>query len=69
MTLSAIKNLIMTSFDLDTIKQKRDQAPKQYNKKHIQKSMQKQSKGIGRSTKKITRTLLHSEDSDFIINE
>jgi hypothetical protein len=25
---------------------KRDQAPKQQNKKHIQKSMQKQSKGI-----------------------
>jgi hypothetical protein len=30
----------------DTIKQKRDQAPKQQNKKHIQKSTQKQSKGI-----------------------
>jgi hypothetical protein len=37
---------------------KRDQAPKQQSKKQIQKSMQKQSKGIGRlqghsSTKKI----------------
>jgi hypothetical protein len=69
MTLSVIKNLIMTSLDLDTIRKKRDQAPKQQNKKHIQKSMHTQSKGIGWSTKKITRTLLHREDSDFIINE
>jgi hypothetical protein len=42
--------------------------PKQQNKKHIQKFIEKQSKGIGRSTRKITRTLLHREDSDFIIN-
>jgi hypothetical protein len=69
MTLSAVKNLIMTSLDLDTIRQKRDQAPKQQNNKHIQKAMQKQSKGIGRSTKKITGTLLHREDSDFRIND
>jgi hypothetical protein len=54
--------------DLDTIRQKRDQAPKQQSKKHIQKSMQKQSKGIGRSTRKIIGTLLHREDSDFRIN-
>jgi hypothetical protein len=67
MTLSAVKNLIMISLDLDTIRQKRDQAPKQQSKKHIQKAMQKQSKGIGRSTKKIIRTLLHREDSDFKI--
>jgi hypothetical protein len=59
----------MTSPDLDTIIQKRDQAPKQHNKKHIQKAMQKQSKGIRRSMKKITGTLLHREDSDFIIND
>jgi hypothetical protein len=31
--------------------------------------MKTQSKGIGRSTKKITRTLLHQEDSDFKIND
>jgi hypothetical protein len=30
--------------------------------------MQKQSKGIGIYTRKITRTLLHQEDSDFRIN-
>jgi hypothetical protein len=30
--------------------------------------MQKQSKGIGRYRRKITGTLLHQEDSDFIIN-
>jgi hypothetical protein len=58
----------MTSQDLDTIIKKRDQAPKQHNKKHIQKAMQKQSKGIGRSTNKITGTLLHQEDSYFRIN-
>jgi hypothetical protein len=54
--------------DLDTIRQKRDQAPKKQSKKHIQKSMHKQSKGIGRYTRKITGTLLHQEDSDFRIN-
>jgi hypothetical protein len=69
MTLSTVKNLIMTSLDLDTIRQKRDQAPKQQNNKHIQKAMQKQSKGIGRSTKKITGTLLHREDSYFRMND
>jgi hypothetical protein len=68
MTLLAVKNLILTSLDLDTIKQKRDQAPKQQSKKQIQKVMQKQSKGIKRYTRKITGTLLHREDSDFIIN-
>jgi hypothetical protein len=57
MTLSIVKNLILTSPDLDTIRQKRDQAPKQQTKKHIQKVMQKQSKGIGRYTRKITGTL------------
>jgi hypothetical protein len=45
-----------------------DQAPKQQSKKHIQKSMHKQSKGIGISTRKIIGTLLHREDSDFKIN-
>jgi hypothetical protein len=68
MTLSTIKNLILTSPNLDTIRQKRDQAPKQQSKKQIQKSMQKQSKGIGRYTRNITGTLLYQEDSDFIIN-
>jgi hypothetical protein len=68
MTLSAVKNIILTSPDLDKIREKRDQAPKQKSKKQIQKVMQKQSKGIKRYTRKITRTLLHREDSDFIIN-
>jgi hypothetical protein len=49
-------------------RKKRDQAPKKQSKKHIQKAMQKQSKGIGRYTRKITGTLLHREDSDFRIN-
>jgi hypothetical protein len=39
MTLLAFKNLIMTSLDLDTIRQKNDQAPKKQSKKHIQKAM------------------------------
>jgi hypothetical protein len=69
MTLSTVKVLIMTSLDLDTIRNKRDQAPKQQNKKNIQKAMQKQSKGIGISIEKITRTLLHREDSNFKIND
>jgi hypothetical protein len=30
--------------------------------------MEKKSRGIGRSTRNITRTLLHREDSDFRIN-
>jgi hypothetical protein len=68
MTLSAVKNLILTSPDLDTIRQKRDQPPKQQIKKHIQNVIQKQSKGIGRYTRKITGTLLHQEDSDFRID-
>jgi hypothetical protein len=68
MTLLAVKNLILTSSDLDRIKQKRDQAPKQKSKKQIQKVMQKQSKGIKRYTRKITGTLLDQEDSDFRIN-
>jgi hypothetical protein len=68
MTSSAVKNLILTSLDLDTIRQKRDQPPKQQSKKQIQKSMQKQSKGIGRYTRKIIGTLLHREDSYFRIN-
>jgi hypothetical protein len=68
MTLSVVKNLILTSLDLDTIRQKRDQAPKQQSNKHIQNIMQKQSKGIGRYTRKIIGTLLHQEDSYFRIN-
>jgi hypothetical protein len=67
MTLSEVKGLIMTSSDLDTIRQKRDQYSKKHNMKHIEKFMQKQSKGIRRPTKKITRTLLHQEDSYFRI--
>jgi hypothetical protein len=59
MTLLAVKNLIFTSLDLDTIRQKRDQATKQQSKKKIPKAMQKQSKGIGRYTRKIIGTLLH----------
>jgi hypothetical protein len=62
-------NLIMTSPDFDTIKQKMNQDPKQQNKKHIQKDMQKQSKEIGKYTWKITGTLLHREDSYFRIND
>jgi hypothetical protein len=65
MTLSTVKNLILTSLDCDTIRQKMDQAPKQQSKKNIQKAMQKTSKGMGRYTRKITWTLLHREDSDF----
>jgi hypothetical protein len=68
MTLSIVKNLILTSLDLDTIRQKKDQAPKQQIKKQIQKDMHKQSKGIGRCTRNIRGTLLHREDSDFRIN-
>jgi hypothetical protein len=33
------QNLILTSLDLDTIRQKRDQAPKQQSKKQIQRAM------------------------------
>jgi hypothetical protein len=68
MTLSIVKNIILTSPNLDTIRQKRDQAPKQQSKKQIQRAMQKQSNTIGRYTRKIIGTLLHHEDSDFIIN-
>jgi hypothetical protein len=68
MTLSVVKNLILTNLDLDTIRRKRDQAPKQQSKKQIQKAMHKQSKMIGRYTRKITGTLLHQEDSYFRIN-
>jgi hypothetical protein len=68
MTLSTVKNLIMTSPELDTIIQKKEQAPKQHSKKHIQKYLQKQSRGIGISTRKIEGTLLHREDLDFKIN-
>jgi hypothetical protein len=68
MTLSTVKNLIMTNPDLDIIRQKKDQAPKQQSKKHIQKAMQKQSRGLGRSTRKIIGTLIHREDLDFRIN-
>jgi hypothetical protein len=46
-------------FGLGYNQTKRDQAPKKQNKKHIEKVMQKQSKGIGRPTRKITGTLLH----------
>jgi hypothetical protein len=68
MTLSTVKILIMISLDLDTIRKKMDQALTQQNKKHIQKVVQKQSKRIGRPTRKNTETLLHREDSDFRIN-
>ena len=69
MTLSTVKGLIMTTPDLDTIIHKRDQAPKQQNKKHIEKVMKKQLKGIGRPTRKITVTLHHREDSHLRIND
>jgi hypothetical protein len=68
MKLSAVKNLILTTLDLDTIRQKMDQAPKQQRNKQIQKAMKKQSNGIGICTRKITGTLLHREDLDFRIN-
>ena len=38
MTLLAVKNLIMTSPDLDTIKKKMDQAPKQKRKEEKQET-------------------------------
>jgi hypothetical protein len=50
-------------------RQKRNQTPKKYNKKNIKNVMQKQSKGIGRPTRKFTGTLLHREDSDFRIDD
>jgi hypothetical protein len=50
---------------MDTIRQKREQAPKQKSRKQIQRAMKKQSKGIKKYTRKITGTLLHREDSDF----
>jgi hypothetical protein len=53
MTLSTVKNLILTSPNLDTIRQKRDQYPKQQSKKQIQRAMQKQSKRIGIYTRNI----------------
>jgi hypothetical protein len=68
MTLSRVKNLILTRPDLDTIRQKMDQAPKQQRNKHIQKDMQKKSKGIKGYTRNITGILLHREESDFRIN-
>jgi hypothetical protein len=68
MTLSTVKNLILTSPDLDTIRQKMDQDPKKQSKKQIQRAMHKSSKRIGSYTRKITGTLLHQEDSDFRIN-
>jgi hypothetical protein len=68
MALSRLKNLILTRLDLDTIRQKRDQTSKQHNNKHIQKAMQKQSKGMEGYTRKITEILLHREESDFRIN-
>jgi hypothetical protein len=68
MTLSVVINLILTSPDLDTIRQKMDQVPKQQSKKQIQRALQKQSKRIGIYTRKITGTLLHQEDSYFRIN-
>jgi hypothetical protein len=68
-TLSIVKGLIMTSPDLDTIRQNRDQSQKQQIKKHIQKDMQKQLEGIGTSTRKIIGTLLHLKDSYFRIND
>jgi len=46
-----------------------DQDPKQQNKKHIEKVMQKQSKGIGIPTRNIIGTLLHREDLDSRIND
>jgi hypothetical protein len=58
----------MTSSDLDTIRQKRDQNPKKQNEKHTQKGMQKQSKRIGRPIGKIIGILLHQKDSNFKIN-
>jgi hypothetical protein len=61
MTLSTIRNIILTRLELDTIRQKMDQAPKQQSKKHIQKSMQKKSKEIEGYTTKITGILLHCE--------
>jgi hypothetical protein len=68
MTLSIVKGLIMKILDLDTIRQKREQTPKQQNKKHIKNVMHKKLKGLGRPTRKITRMFLHQEDLDFIID-
>jgi hypothetical protein len=68
MTLSVVNNIILKRPDLDTLRQKRDQAPKQQSKKHIQNTMQKQSKGIEGYTRNITGILLHREESHFKIN-
>jgi hypothetical protein len=45
MTLSAVKNLILKSPDLDTIRQKRDQDPKQQSKETNPKSYAETIKG------------------------
>jgi hypothetical protein len=46
-----------------------DQDPKQQIKKHNQEAMQRQSEETNFFTRKITKTLLHPEDSYFKIND
>jgi hypothetical protein len=69
MILLIVKGQIMTSLDLATTRQKRDQASKQYIKKQNQEAMQRQSEEKRGFTRKITETLLHPEDSDFRIHD
>jgi hypothetical protein len=69
MILLAVKGQIMTSLDLDTTRQKRDQAPKQHINKHNQEVMKRQLEETRSFTRKITETLLYPEDSDFRIND
>jgi hypothetical protein len=45
MTLSAFKSLIITSLDLNTIRQKRDQSPKQQKKKSYPKIYEETIRG------------------------
>jgi hypothetical protein len=55
-------------FGLGYNQTEKESISKTTEQKHIQKDMQKQSKGIGRSTRNIIGTFLHREDSDFRIN-
>jgi hypothetical protein len=59
----------MISLDLDTIKYKRDEAPKQKIKNNNQESMQRQSKETRISIRKITEILIYPKDSVFKIND
>jgi hypothetical protein len=68
MTLSEVKNLILISLDLDTIIQKRDQAPKNGARNISKMLCRNDERGYEYIPRKITGTLLHWEDSYFRIN-